>query len=169
MNPNILMFLKNLCLYCAMLFIPFYDPLPMLVSVILPTFDSITSHVGVHDIFVCNQNSLNLAQCKDLCRTTWKVVQDYVIRSFIAMTCEKFHVILFLWHYYECEGFCGHWSNGVWRLVPYKPKDNGGKLSLVISTKNFKIWKFNHLWYWTIKNLPFVDSHVNNMPHRLVI
>ncbi len=158
-----------LCLYCAMLFIPFYDPLPMLVLALLPTFDGITSHVGIHDMFVCNQDSLNLARCKKPCKTTWKVMQDDVIRSFIAMTCEKLHVLLLLWHYYECGGFCGHWSNGVWTLISYEPKDNGGKLWWVISTKKFKIWKFNHLWYWIINNLLFVDSPVNNMPHRLVI
>lgn len=152
-----------------MLLIPFYDPLPMLVLALLPTFDSITSHVGIHDMFVCNQDSLNPAWCKKLCKTTWKVMQDDVIRSFIVMTCEKLHVLLLLWHYYECEGFCGHWYNGVWRLISYEPKDNGGKLSLVITKKKFKKWKFNHFWYWTINNLPFVDSHVNNMPHRLVI
>jgi hypothetical protein len=44
-----------------MLLIPFYDPLPMLVLALLPTFDSITSHVGIHDMFVCNQDSLNPA------------------------------------------------------------------------------------------------------------
>lgn len=121
-----------------MLLIPFYDPLPMLVLALLPTFDSITSHVGIHDMFVCNQDSLNPAWCKKLCKTTWKVMQDDVIRSFIAMTCEKLHVLLLLWHYYECEGFCGHWYNGVWRLISYEPKDNGGKLSLVITKKNSK-------------------------------
>jgi hypothetical protein len=67
-----------------------------------------------------------------------KAVQDDVIRSSIAMTCEKFHVLLLLWHYYECEGFCGHWSNGVWILIFYEPRDNGHKPSLVINTKNSK-------------------------------
>ncbi len=48
------------------------------------------------------------------------------------------------------------------------PRVHDDKLSLVISTKIYKFWRFTNLWYMSINRLSLDDRLLDNLPHMLL-
>jgi hypothetical protein len=113
-------------------------------------------------IHCCLKRSFVATTCENnfkiFCYETWKVSCTFIATTFLlSLHTNNFTL---LWH---VKVF---WCQNV--TISYQPKDHGGKLPSMINTQIFKFWRFKHLWYWTIDNLLFVNSHVNNMLWRLV-
>jgi hypothetical protein len=95
---------------------------------------------------------------KIFCYETWKVSCSFIATTFLLSLHTNNFTLLWNVKVFWCQNV----------TISYQPKDHGGKLPSMINTQIFNFWRFKHLWYWTIDDLLFVNSHVNNMPWRLV-